>query len=112
MYRKSNPSAAAVCIVFATSLAGTAIADPSVSPFAMTATDSDRLLLAEGKCGEGRCGMRRMDANGDGKVTREEFMQGHEAMFDAMDTNGDGVIDGEERSGHHRHGKCRMRQEG
>ena len=56
--------------------------------------------------------MERMDANGDGKVTREEFMQGHDAMFDAMDTNGDGVIDAEERSGHHRHGKCRMRQEG
>ena len=112
MFRKSNPAATAACIVFATSLAGTAIADPSASPFAMTAADSDRLLLVEGKCGEGGCGMRRMDANGDGKVTREEFMQGHDAMFDAMDTNGDGVIDAEERSGHHRHGKCRMRQEG
>lgn len=110
MFRKSNPAAAAACIVFATSLAGTAIADPSASPFAMTAADSDRLLLAEGKCGEGRCGMRRMDANGDGKVTKEEFMQGHDAMFDAMDTNGDGVIDAEERRGHSHQGKCRMHQ--
>jgi hypothetical protein len=112
MFRKSNPAAAAACIVFSTSLAGTAIADSSASPFAITAAGSHRLLLAEGKCGEGRCGMRRMDANGDGKVTKEEFMQGHDAMFDAMDTNGDGVIDADERSGHHRHGKCRMQQEG
>jgi uncharacterized low-complexity protein len=110
MFRKSNPAAAAACMVFATSLAGMAIADPSASPFAMTSADSERLLMAEGKCGEGKCGMRRMDANGDGKVTKEEFMQGHDAMFDAMDTNGDGVIDAEEQRGHGHQGKCRMHQ--
>ena len=110
MPHTSKSAATAACIVFATSLAGTAIADPYASPFAMTSADSDRLRLAEGKCGEGRCGMRRMDANGDGKVTREEFMQGHDAMFDAMDTNGDGVIDAEERRGRGHQGKCRTHQ--
>jgi Ca2+-binding EF-hand superfamily protein len=41
-----------------------------------------------------------MDADGDGKVTREEFMQGHEAMFEKIDQNGDGVIDQAERDTH------------
>ncbi len=51
----------------------------------------------EGKCGEGKCGMKMMDADGDGNVTREEFMQGHDAMFGKMDANGDGVIDAESK---------------
>jgi hypothetical protein len=58
------------------------------------------------------CGMRRMDANGDGRVTREEFMQGHEAMFDSMDRNGDGVLDPDERRHHQEQGECRMKQQG
>lgn len=67
----------------------------------------DRPTAAEtpGKCGGGKgmnpqkkgCGMMRMDSNGDGKVSREEFMQGHAAMFDRMDTNGDGMVDMDEK---------------
>lgn len=37
---------------------------------------------AEGKCGEGRCGeamFDKMDKNGDGKLTKEEFMAGHKS---------------------------------
>ncbi|HAJ93154.1 MAG TPA: hypothetical protein DCO71_11170, partial [Gammaproteobacteria bacterium] len=74
----------------------------------------------EGKCGagkdkgaEGKCGMGRMDSDGDGNVTREEFTKGHEAMFDKIDTNGDGVIDAAERAaqmskmmGFKKDGKC------
>jgi len=41
-----------------------------------------------------------MDADGDGKVTKDEFMQGHEAMFHKIDSNGDGVIDQQERDAH------------
>ncbi len=41
------------------------------------------------------------DADGDGKITREEFRAAQEkrsdAMFKRMDTNGDGVIDQAER---------------
>ena len=72
-------------------------------------------MLAEGKCGEGkcgegkcgsakgeegRCGLYRMDADGDGKVSKEEFMQGHEGMFKQIDQNGDGFIDEAERDAH------------
>jgi uncharacterized low-complexity protein len=54
--------------------------------------------VKEGKCGEGKCGMKMMDADGDGNITKEEFMQGHDAMFGKMDANGDGVIDADEQS--------------
>ena len=46
---------------------------------------------------------------GDGSITREEFMQGHAAMFGKLDANGDGVIDAEEQSAGMkmmREGKC------
>jgi uncharacterized low-complexity protein len=76
----------------------------------MKPLSSGYMMLAEGKCGEGKCGagkggegkcgMGRMDADGDGKVTRDEFMQGHEAMFDKIDQNGDGVIDQAEQEAH------------
>ena len=113
----TRPVAMTACAVFAVSLARVVVADPAANPFAMTPLSGARLMLAEGKCGEGKCGegkcgMKRMDANGDGKVTKDEFMQGHEAMFDSMDANGDGVIDAGEHQGHHRRGKCRMQQGG
>ena len=58
----------------------------------------------EGKCGEGKCGMSKMDANGDGKVTKAEFMSGHEQMFANKDSNGDGVLDSGEMK--KMEGKC------
>ena len=48
------------------------------------------------KSGEGKCGPTMMDANKDGKVTKEEFTKAHEAMFDAKDSNKDGVLSGTE----------------
>lgn len=36
--------------------------------------------------------MRAMDANGDGMVSREEFMKAHEAMFDSMKKNDRGQV--------------------
>ena len=37
-----------------------------------------------------------MDTNGDGRVTRSEFVNGPTPMFDRADANGDGVIDSRE----------------
>lgn len=40
--------------------------------------------------------MEHMDADGNGEISREEFVQAHEKMFDSMDENGDGTLDQEE----------------
>ena len=37
-------------------------------------------------------GFQRMDANGDGKVSLDEFVQGRRAQFKRLDTNGDGKL--------------------
>ena len=40
--------------------------------------------------------MARMDANGDGKLQKNELPERMQSMFDRLDTNGDGALDGEE----------------
>lgn len=40
--------------------------------------------------------MSAVDTNKDGKISKEEFMKHHEAMFDKKDVNKDGFIDREE----------------
>ena len=99
--------------VFTISLANTTITNAAENPFSIKPLSGGYMTLAEGKCGEGKCGagkggkdgegkcgMGRMDADSDGKVTKEEFMQGHEVMFEKIDQNGDGVIDAPEREAH------------
>ncbi len=52
-----------------------------------------------------RCGskMSSVDLNKDGKISKEEFMKHHEAMFDKKDTNKDGVLDDTEMKHSHKH---------
>jgi uncharacterized low-complexity protein len=107
-----RPFSVALGTVFTISLANTAIINAAENPFSMKTLSGGYMVLAEGKCGEGKCGagkgkggegkcgMARMDADGDGKVTKDEFMQGHEAMFEKIDQNSDGVIDQAEREAH------------
>jgi len=127
MLKKSaiKPLTIVLGVVFTVSLANTTITNAAENPFSIKPVSGGYLMLAEGKCGAGKCGagkdkggagkcgMGRMDADGDGNVTREEFMKGHEAMFDKIDTNGDGVIDSAERAaqmskmmGFMKEGKC------
>lgn len=40
--------------------------------------------------------MAGMDANGDGKLQKNELPERMQSMFDRLDTNGDGALDGEE----------------
>ena len=111
-----RPFSVALGTVFTISLANTTITNAAENPFSIKPLSGGYMTLAEGKCGEGKCGagkggevskggegkcgMGRMDADGDGKVTKEEFMQGHEVMFEKIDQNGDGVIDAAEREAH------------
>ena len=122
IFRVSAAISGAIC---AAVVSQSAIADGGGNPFAMTPLSDGYKVVAEGKCGEGKCGgsmkgakgregkcgMMRMDVDGDGNVTRAEFMQGHAAVFDRIDTNGDGVLDADERSAHmkmmrQKMGKC------
>lgn len=45
---------------------------------------------------------KKMDANSDGSVTREEFDKMHGGMFDKMDANKDGKITKEEMMAKHK----------
>jgi len=113
-----KPLAIAVGATLATSLAAIAPASAAENPFAMSELSSGYQVaqMAEGKCGagmkmnkegkcgagkmmqkEGKCGMENLDADGDGNITKDEFMKGHDAMFGKMDANGDGVIDADEQ---------------
>ena len=110
-----KPLAAAIGAAFVTSLSGAPMANASENPFSATQLSSGYMVAdshmegkcgegkcggkpaakaMEGKCGEGKCGgMKMMDADGDGKVTKAEFMAGHEKLFSRKDKNNDGVID-------------------
>jgi len=128
MSQKTNlkPLAIALGTAFVTTLAATPAANASENPFAASDLSSGYMVAenAEGKCGaskamdakcgankamdakpgEGKCGMGMLDADADGKITRDEFMKGHEAMFNKEDANGDGVIDANEMKA--MEGKC------
>ncbi len=132
MSKKSTlkPLAIAMGAAFVTSLAGTSVANAAENPFAMSDLSSgymvaemaegkcggekkagaegkcggEKKAAGEGKCGEGKCGMEMMDADGDGKITRDEFNAAHEAMFIKRDKNGDGVLDASEMKA--MEGKC------
>ncbi len=42
----------------------------------------------------------KMDANGDGDISREEFDKAHSESFKAMDSNNDGKISKQEKKAH------------
>lgn len=68
------------------------------------AKHADGAKHAEGKCGEGKCGMARMDTDKDGKLSPAEFAAAHKgdsSQFAAHDRNADGFIDAAEMKAHH-----------
>jgi len=114
---KKTLIATAVGSAFVASMAATPIALAAENPFALSGLSSGYQVAdhhvakpMEGKCGgmkagEGKCGMSMMDANKDGKVSKEEFVKQHEAMFGTMDANKDGFLDNTEM-GKMMQGKC------
>ena len=47
----------------------------------------------KGSMHKGKMGMKAMDTNHDGMVSKDEFMTYHEAMYDHMTKNKDGMVD-------------------
>lgn len=43
---------------------------------------------------------KAMDANSDGKISKDEFTKAHAAKFEAMDANKDGFVTKEEKKAH------------
>lgn len=72
-----------------------------ISAFALTAN----VAMAEHHKGGEHKGkgkmMERADTDGDGNISKSEFMAKHEAMFSKIDTDGNGVLSKEEmKAGH------------
>lgn len=54
--------------------------------------DGGKHHMSHGKCNM----MSKVDSDKDGKISKEEFLKHHEAMFDKKDLNNDGFIDEDE----------------
>lgn len=104
MRNKKTMISLAVGSAFAASLGAVPLASAADSPFTAQSLDKGTMLAyadkvdpnkygGGAKSGEGRCGMSMVDTNKDGKVTKQEFMKHHEAIFDRMDANKDGAVD-------------------
>lgn len=103
MRNKKTMISLAVGSVVAATLGAVPVVSAAGSPFAAKSLDKGYMLAyadkvdpskyGGAKSGEGRCGMSIVDANKDGKVTKEEFLKHHEAIFDRIDANKDGAVD-------------------
>lgn len=123
---KKTLIASAVGSAFVASMASAPLASAAENPFALSGLSGGYQVAdnhvekpaakpMEGKCGgmkadDDKGGMAMMDANKDGKVSKEEFIKGHETMFGMMDANKDGFLDKTEMSkmiqGKSGEGKC------
>jgi uncharacterized low-complexity protein len=104
MRNKKSIISMAVGSAFAATLGAVPAASAADSPFAVQSVDKGYVLAyadrvdpnkygGGAKSGEGRCGMSMVDANKDGKVSKQEFLKHHEAIFDRIDANKDGSVD-------------------
>lgn len=116
MTNSSKPVAIGLGAALASTLLIAPLANAQTNPFGMTALSSGYTLAAAdgmnahmpagaSKAREGMCGMKQLDTNGDGKVSKEEFTAHMESMFAMADTNKDGSLDKEELE-KMREGKC------
>ncbi len=112
MLKKSDlkPITTAIGAVFVTSALMTSTATAEDSPFQMTDLSSG-YMVADGHGDKKMCKMKKMkkmDADGDGVVSKDEFMAHAEKKFSRKDKDGDGVISAEEMKSmkKHKEGKC------
>jgi uncharacterized low-complexity protein len=104
MASKKKALGVAVGSAFVAGMSMAPMAGATDNPFALQSLGSGYMVAGmegkcgagkcgAGKCGVGKCGAAMMDANKDGKVSKAEFTEHHEAMFAGMDKNNDGVLD-------------------
>ncbi|CAH0303918.1 putative low-complexity protein [Pseudomonas frederiksbergensis] len=81
-------------------LSGSVFAAQPLTQGYMVASAETSVKTPEGKCGEGKCGdasMAKTDTDGDGQVSRAEFLKvAPKGDFDKIDTNHDGQISEQE----------------
>ena len=92
MASKKNTIGVAVGSAFAAGMAMSPLASAAENPFALQSLQSGYMVAQaqkaqEAKCGQGKCGASMMDANGDGKISRDEYMKSHAAMYEPKDGN-------------------------
>ena len=56
----------------------------SVSTYAGEKEEAEKTMMLH---------LKKMDANGDGVISKDEYMKYHEARYDAMKKNKDGTVD-------------------
>lgn len=97
-----------VVIAFGTVIVGLGLAgdgfamQPLAQGYLLAAGDTAK--TAEGRCGEGRCGVAIPDTDKDGRVSPGEFAAAwpdEAARFAQADADGDGYISAEEMKAYH-----------
>ena len=68
------------------------IAPVSAQDNPFTVTDRASAYLVADNHGGKHCKMKKMDTDGDGSVSKDEFMSHAEKKFSHKDKNGDGVL--------------------
>jgi uncharacterized low-complexity protein len=90
-------------------LSGSAFsATPLAQGYLLGAQDATAAAATADKAKEGSCGMDKMDADKDGKISKAEFAAAHDnddSKFAAHDPDGDGFISTEEMKAH-KEGSC------
>jgi uncharacterized low-complexity protein len=99
-----KPLAIALGAAFVTTLAATPVANAADNPFAMSELSSGYMVaeMAEGKCGEGKCGGDKAKSEAEGKCG-EGKCGGDKAKTDAEGKCGEGKCGGEMKA---TEGKC------